>query len=70
MILQLVELTFSAGDVLVIYGEMDEDGFFIGELGNKRGLVPSNFLEPYGGGAPPSVAAGASLPQPIVSFPG
>ena len=23
---------------------MDEDGFFHGELGGKRGLVPSNFL--------------------------
>lgn len=25
---------------------MDEDGFYIGELNGKRGLVPSNFLQP------------------------
>ena len=25
-------------------GEMDDDGFFMGELNGRRGLVPSNFL--------------------------
>lgn len=25
---------------------MDEDGFYLGELNGKRGLVPSNFLQP------------------------
>lgn len=25
---------------------MDEDGFYLGELNGRRGLVPSNFLEP------------------------
>ena len=25
---------------------MDEDGFYMGELNGKRGLVPSNFLQP------------------------
>ncbi len=25
---------------------MDEDGFFMAELNGKRGLVPSNFLQP------------------------
>lgn len=24
---------------------MDDDGFFMGELRDRRGLVPSNFLE-------------------------
>jgi hypothetical protein len=24
---------------------MDDDGFYMGELNGKRGLVPSNFLE-------------------------
>ena len=39
-----VELSFRAGDILVVFGEMDDDGFFIGELNGRRGLVPSNFL--------------------------
>ena len=26
---------------------MDDDGFYIGELNGKRGLVPSNFLQAY-----------------------
>ena len=32
------------GEVILIYGEMDDDGFFMGELNGARGLVPSNFL--------------------------
>ena len=29
---------------LYLDGEMDDDGFFMGELNGRRGLVPSNFL--------------------------
>lgn len=32
-------------DVITIFGEMDEDGFYVGELNGVRGLVPSNFLQ-------------------------
>ncbi|XP_059484773.1 uncharacterized protein LOC132202027 isoform X15 [Neocloeon triangulifer] len=39
-----VELSFKTGDVIYVYGEMDDDGFFMGELDGLRGLVPSNFL--------------------------
>ncbi|XP_043924681.1 RIMS-binding protein 2-like isoform X3 [Protopterus annectens] len=39
------ELTFCAGDIIVVYGEIDEDGFYYGELNGHKGLVPSNFLE-------------------------
>ncbi|XP_071994121.1 peripheral-type benzodiazepine receptor-associated protein 1 isoform X4 [Engystomops pustulosus] len=39
------ELSFTAGDVITVYGPMDEDGFYYGELNGQRGLVPSNFLE-------------------------
>ncbi|KAI4885586.1 hypothetical protein NFI96_026785, partial [Prochilodus magdalenae] len=39
------ELTFCAGDVITVYGEIDEDGFYYGELNGHKGLVPSNFLE-------------------------
>ncbi|BHF64947.1 benzodiazepine receptor binding [Sparganum proliferum] len=39
------ELPFCAGDRLLVFGEMDEDGFYFGQLENgQRGLVPSNFL--------------------------
>ena len=40
-----VELSFRTGDVLHVFGEMDEDGFFLGELHGNKGLVPSNFLQ-------------------------
>ncbi|XP_041792543.1 RIMS-binding protein 2 [Chelmon rostratus] len=39
------ELTFCAGDVINVFGEIDEDGFYYGELNGHKGLVPSNFLE-------------------------
>ena len=32
------------GDLIIIYGDMDDDGFFIGEVKGKKGLVPSNFI--------------------------
>uniref|UniRef100_A0A8C7M9C3 RIMS-binding protein 2 n=1 Tax=Oncorhynchus kisutch TaxID=8019 RepID=A0A8C7M9C3_ONCKI len=39
------ELTFCAGDILAVFGEIDEDGFYYGEINGHRALVPSNFLE-------------------------
>ncbi|KAM9307241.1 RIMS-binding protein 2-like isoform 2-T2 [Pholidichthys leucotaenia] len=39
------ELTFSAGDIIAVFGDIDEDGFYYGEINGHRGLVPSNFLE-------------------------
>ncbi|KAF6097938.1 TSPO associated protein 1 [Phyllostomus discolor] len=39
------ELPFRAGDVITVFGGMDDDGFYYGELNGQRGLVPSNFLE-------------------------
>ncbi|XP_069647685.1 peripheral-type benzodiazepine receptor-associated protein 1 isoform X11 [Haliaeetus albicilla] len=39
------ELTFCAGDIITVFGSMDDDGFYYGELNQQRGLVPSNFLE-------------------------
>ncbi|VDD91817.1 unnamed protein product [Enterobius vermicularis] len=41
-----VELSFHAGDIITTYGEMDDDGFYWGELNGNQGLVPSNFLLP------------------------
>ncbi|XP_042638777.1 RIMS-binding protein 2 [Orycteropus afer afer] len=39
------ELTFCTGDIITVFGEIDEDGFYYGELNGHKGLVPSNFLE-------------------------
>jgi len=40
------ELPLTAGKYLYIYGDMDEDGFYEGELlDGQRGLVPSNFVD-------------------------
>ena len=67
-----VELTFKTGDLVTIYGDMDDDGFYMGELGGMRGLVPSNFLtdlppgfDPKSMGFRPGAALG-QLSQPRV----
>ncbi|KAI5089256.1 peripheral-type benzodiazepine receptor-associated protein 1, partial [Silurus meridionalis] len=39
------ELTFNAGDIIYVFGDMDDDGFFYGDLNGQKGLVPSNFLQ-------------------------
>ncbi|ELW72582.1 RIMS-binding protein 3A [Tupaia chinensis] len=40
------ELPLTAGDYVFIFGDMDEDGFYDGELEDgRRGLVPSNLVE-------------------------
>ncbi|XP_077398591.1 RIMS-binding protein 2 isoform X10 [Vanacampus margaritifer] len=39
------ELTFCTGDIMAVFGDIDEDGFYYGEINGHRGLVPSNFLE-------------------------
>ncbi|CAJ0926024.1 unnamed protein product [Ranitomeya imitator] len=40
------ELPITAGEYIYIYGDMDDDGFYEGELmDGRRGLVPSNFVE-------------------------
>uniref|UniRef100_A0A3Q0RPB2 RIMS-binding protein 2 n=1 Tax=Amphilophus citrinellus TaxID=61819 RepID=A0A3Q0RPB2_AMPCI len=40
------ELPLVAGKYLYVYGNMDDDGFYEGELlDGQRGLVPSNFVE-------------------------
>lgn len=39
-----VELSFNSGEILEIYGGMDEDGFYAGKLNGINGLVPSNFV--------------------------
>ncbi|KAK0167291.1 hypothetical protein PV327_004709 [Microctonus hyperodae] len=43
-----VELRFQTGNEIYVYGEMDDDGFYMGELDGVRGLVPSNFLADAG----------------------
>ena len=41
-----LELQLTAGDYLYIYGEMDDDGFYHGQLlSGESGMVPSNFIE-------------------------
>ncbi|OTF74223.1 RIMS-binding protein 2-like protein [Euroglyphus maynei] len=40
------EVTLLAGDFILIFGNIDEDGYYYGELlDGRRGLVPSNFIE-------------------------
>ncbi|KAG8236810.1 hypothetical protein J437_LFUL014076 [Ladona fulva] len=62
-----VELSFKTGNTIYVYGEMDDDGFYMGELDGVRGLVPSNFLTeapgPQGPGGPGGMGVGPP-PQP------
>ena len=39
------ELSFQSGTSISIYGDVQDDGFFIGELEGEMGYVPSNFIE-------------------------
>lgn len=40
------ELSLAAGDFILVFGEVDSDGFYFGELlDGRRGLVPSNFVQ-------------------------
>ncbi|XP_076303461.1 RIMS binding protein isoform X12 [Lasioglossum baleicum] len=53
-----MELAFRAGNEIYVYGDLDDDGFYLGELNGARGLVPSNFLteaadQPAQGQLPP-----------------
>ena len=67
-----VELSFHTGDVITVYGEMDDDGFYMAELRGQRGLVPSNFLTDapnagkglLGGPGAVGVGVGGVGPQP------
>ncbi|XP_078028516.1 peripheral-type benzodiazepine receptor-associated protein 1 isoform X13 [Epinephelus lanceolatus] len=58
------ELTFSAGDIIHVFGDMDEDGFFYGDLNGHTGLVPSNFLQVVPEDAPAQHHAAQSAPEP------
>ncbi|XP_040907093.1 LOW QUALITY PROTEIN: peripheral-type benzodiazepine receptor-associated protein 1 [Toxotes jaculatrix] len=58
------ELTFSAGDIIHVFGDMDEDGFFYGDLNGHRGLVPSNFLQALPDDAPAELLPAQPAPEP------
>ncbi len=72
-----VELSFRTGDIITIYGEMDDDGFYMGELHGGRGLVPSNFLADIPSGLDGKMmlrhlqqaggAAGAGMRSPVTA---
>ncbi|XP_073998892.1 RIMS-binding protein 2-like isoform X2 [Rhodnius prolixus] len=64
-----VELSFNTGNVIYVYGEMGDDGFYMGELDGVRGLVPSNFLTeapPEYGGKGGGRQVGAAVGAPAV----
>ncbi|XP_064383629.1 early endosome antigen 1-like isoform X3 [Halichondria panicea] len=39
-----MELGFKRGDEITVFGKIHGDGYYSGQLGDKFGLVPSNFL--------------------------
>ncbi|CAK9292381.1 unnamed protein product [Gordionus sp. m RMFG-2023] len=40
-----LEISFKIGDIIIVEGDMDPDGFYMGSLGGVKGYVPSNFLK-------------------------
>ncbi|XP_047999657.1 uncharacterized protein LOC125236775 [Leguminivora glycinivorella] len=54
------ELSFHTGQIIHVYGDMDDDGFYMAEIDGVRGLVPSNFLaeqDQYAGTVQPGQGA-------------
>ncbi|XP_029778666.1 RIMS-binding protein 3B-like [Suricata suricatta] len=39
------KLSLRAGDVVTVYGSVDDKGFYYGESGGRRGLVPAHLLD-------------------------
>ena len=58
-----VELAFKTGEIIAIFGDMDDDGFYMGEINGRRGLVPSNFLTDIPAGFDPSKAFRHNQPR-------
>lgn len=60
-----MELSFNVGDIIYVIGDVDEDGFYMGELNGVKGLVPSNFLRevPIGEDEEGRHALGTSRPK-------
>ena len=52
------------GDVITVFGDVDYDGFYRGELAGRRGLVPSNFLRPSDPSPRPRHPRGPASPLP------
>ncbi|CAH1953499.1 unnamed protein product [Acanthoscelides obtectus] len=74
-----VELSFTTGQIINVYGEMDDDGFYMAEIDGVRGLVPSNFLteasDQYGAGqasrgSQPGIGTGSRTAGGRVGQPG
>jgi RIMS-binding protein 2 len=38
------ELKFSKGNIITVYGDKDEDGFYLGEIDGRQGFVPYNMV--------------------------
>ena len=39
------KLSLRAGDMVMVYGPVDDKGFYYGESGGHRGLVPAHLLD-------------------------
>lgn len=70
MCFQQVELSFQTGNEIYVYGDMDDDGFYMGELDGVRGLVPSNFLTEAPGQSQGPPAQGGRRPLAQSQGPG
>jgi len=66
------ELSFKEGDILRVFDTSRKDGFYVGKLKNKSGLIPSNFVEEVAVATPRRLAAAkkrqAALPSPTRPF--
>ncbi|KAK2572312.1 RIMS-binding protein 2 [Acropora cervicornis] len=51
------ELRFKEGDILRVFNTSRKDGFYVGKLKHKSGLIPSNFVEEVAVASPRRLAA-------------
>lgn len=56
-------MSFKTGDVITVFGDVDYDGFYHGELKGRYGLVPSNFLQAFPGDVRPTHHHPRSTPE-------
>ena len=40
-----LELKIEEGQIIFVYGDVGEDGYYFAELKGKRGVVPSNMVD-------------------------
>lgn len=60
------DLSFKAGDIVMVTDKSDIDGWWEGEYGGRRGFFPSNYVEKALDLLPPHSNVVEAAPRPVV----